>query len=272
MLASLIILLAATFMSVGASAETYISEGSTPVYSKPDRGSELLGKLKDGREVEIEKKSSKWIKVILNTSKGKKKGFIPVSASASETEVESPSEFGGFRLGISIFYTYYYQSSRVFTDTDGNQSDIGTLTGSDPYFGFLAEYPYSKKMMMRAGFSLRKINLKGTVKYRSGAVTTTDTPVEIKQEFFSFLGGVRYSFWGPLWGGIFGEFAVGSKSTVFGTDGEKPSYFILQPAVGYDYKFAKNFFVLPEFRLGLFLNTKPFMFNPEVMISTGWEF
>lgn len=265
------IFLASTVAFSVASAETYTTVGSTPVYSRPDKDSELLGKLKGGREVEVEKKSAQWIKVIIKTSKGKKRGFIAVEENSDLDEGES-EDHSGFRIGLSVFYTYYTQSSRVFTDTDGNQSDISNLTGSDPYFGFLVEHPYSKKLVLRGGLSFRTINLKGTVKYRSGSVTTADTPVEIKQDFFSILAGARYSLWGAIWGGVFGEFALGSKSTVFGANTEKPSYFILQPAMGYDYKITQNFFVMPEFRLGVFLNTKPFMLNPEAMITSGYEF
>jgi len=267
------------FAAMTASAETYVSEGPSTVYARPSTEAQVLGTLKAGRQVEIEKRNRRWLRVSIKTSKGRVRAYILAPPeftwkSAEDSWLDSRSDYAlsGWRFGLAYNYSIYSQSSRIFQDSDGTESDIGNLTGTNSYFGAMAEWPWSQKIFLRVGIALRKIDLKGTVRYRSGAVATADTPVDINQEFFSFIVGGRYFLYGPFWGGAFLEWASGSRSEVFHTQAEKPTYFIMQPALGYDWNVTESFWIQPEARLGVFINTKPFMFNPEFSLAAGWTF
>ncbi len=252
-----------------AFADTFVSERSVPVYAQPSSSAKFLGNLKAGREVEIEKRGKLWIKIQL---KGGKFGYIP--AGHEDLEDFGSSEdyfFKGGRLGVGYSLSMYTQSSRTFTDTDNTQTDISNLEGTSSYLGFLLEWPSSPRLMYRFGLAMRSLAMTGTARYRS-IVATANTPVEIQQEFFSVIGGARYALWKHIWLGGFLEFASGTKSKVLGTATEKPSYFFVQPALGTDFKVYKSIWILPEIRLGVIVNSKPFLLNPEFALNTGWEF
>ncbi len=260
-----------------AHADSFSSDEPVTVYSRPSTESKALGTLRAGRSVEVDKKGRRWYRVFVKTSKGKTTGFILAPHEDSVTEnnesmFQERNLFSGWRVGMELFYSSYMQASRVFKDSDGNETDISNLSGTNAFYGFLVEWPWTEKMTLRAGITFRKVDLGGTVRYQSGSVLTANTPVSIHQEFTSFVAGGRYTVAGKLWVGSFFEFASGTKSRVFDSDADKPTYFIIQPAVGYDYKPHPHIWVQPEFRLGVFANTKPFMFNPEWGIGFGWDF
>lgn len=257
-------------LSVPALAATYVTDGPTPVYQKPNLSSKVLGTLKKGREVEIDRRGRTWIRAILKTKKGKIVGFLHVPRE--EEEEPSEQDLMNLRVGLQLSYTYYTQSSRTFTDTEG-QTDIGNLSGSSTHFGLLLEFPSSWKFHYRAGIGFRQLYMKGTARYRT-SLPAADTPVEIKQSFTSIFGGAKYPLFKkfPLWAGAILEIANASKSEVFNTEAEKPTYFIFLPSVGADFFVYRQWWVQPEARIGLILNTKPFVLAPEFVVSSGWRF
>lgn len=247
-----------------AFADNFVSDRATTVYSQPNTESSPLGSLRAGREVEVDKRGRRWIRVVLKSSKGKKIGYILApEAEGSSSDV--------WRLGLAVIYSSYLQSSRTFTDTDGSQTNISELKGTNTYFAIVGEWFYKPKLFLRGGIGFRSANLKGTAQYRA-SVPTAATEVEIKQEFLAAFGGARYNFWKFLWAGGYLEAASASKSQVFGIDSEKPTYFILQPALSSDFKVTKNIWIQPELRLSVFINSKPFILNPEIALISGWEF
>ena len=65
--------------------------------------------------------------------------------------------------------------------------------------------------------------------------------------------------------------AVATKSTVFGTAADKPNYFIFEAAGGYLW-WLNRFYLQPELRVGLIVNSRPGIIIGDGLLFAGYAF
>ncbi len=278
-----------------------VFRNQTQVYAQRDKNAEVIGVYERGDSIPISNiKYGQWRKVIAEVDGKRRVGWIFIkdvkgSKVKESREIESARDRAEgnapvyhLKNGVGILgaISYAYQGSgslKFHTDTPGLDldSNFSAVKGANFYFGFFGDYSLSKTTILRGYLLQRKMNRAGT-----GQVNVSGAPnssFRIEQDLLSlgaqlkFYSGPKAIFW---WGpGV--EIGKTTKMRVDVTTAidemhvdtvEKPMFVILTAAAGYDYHISGNFFILPEFRLGIVPNGKPFGAVFEILIPVSYQF
>jgi hypothetical protein len=248
--------------------ESWTPDRDYEVFSEPSTTAKKLGVLRQGRTVERLSQGRRWTKIRMK----RKGGVLAIGYLRTVADDLEPKASRDFGAGMSLVYSYTSQSGRIYKDSDGNETEISNLSGNNLYVGFLGEWYIAQAWTLRGGVSLRRLTMNGTAKYRV-QVSAASTAVELKQEFFSLFLQPQWrvsrilNFWvAPAL-----ELAMCSKSTVFGLDSEKPTYFLALAALGTRHRLG-SYEIVPELRYGGVINSKPVILNGELLLSGVYTF
>ncbi|MGE3975216.1 MAG: hypothetical protein AB7F59_11890 [Bdellovibrionales bacterium] len=251
--------------SAGQAQQVRAAAQDHEVFSEPSLRAKKLGILRAGKPMQILSQEGTWAKIRVKVKNQKREAYIYMSpAQARKAQSWGVGAFAGF--------SYLSQASRIYKDTDGNETEISNLSGTNAHFGLLADWVASPRWRVRAGLSSFRVYMNGNARYRV-SVAASDTPVELKQDFYTAFVQPQYQLttFLNLWIAPLAEIAFCTKSTLFGAESEKPTYFLGALSIGTKHSVG-NFYFTPEFRVGAILNSKPAIYNGEFLISALYRF
>ncbi|MCB0394493.1 MAG: outer membrane beta-barrel protein, partial [Bdellovibrionales bacterium] len=226
-----------------------------------------------------------WLKVLVYSNGKKQVGYISKASARGSKVRETKSDRSkstlykdGIGVGIHGAFAYTQQGEREFDDGDGSTTKIKTLSGTSVFFGIFADFPLSKNFSIRAGLAFRENNMTG-----EQAISGEDyQTVELSQSFLSLSGLVKYypSIDGSFWFGGGAELASGQSVELKYADSEDvpvddddlPFFMFLNVGTGYDMNIAGNFFLIPDFRVGVVINTSPAIYLVEGNLNVAYRF
>lgn len=276
--------------SAWAVLDLHVQENLT-VYSEPGGGKEVSTLVK-GDIVVISPSSYRSYRKVLVTYDGKRRaGYIQSSKIVRsfirdrDEEERLNSDVKDYKraqgAGLSLVGSYMRQGARTIPHSDGTISyGVSNMTSFTMFFSIFYDYPLAPQWVIRPYLTFRQVKFKGDAKIQ-GISSGATFPVTITQNLFG-LGVLakRYpSTTSGYWYGGAIELAKGSGVSIQTTsnislnskDETLPFYAVVQGAAGLDIPLgASGMFLLPDVRLGVIPNTKPFIMSFEAFISFAY--
>lgn len=296
----ILLILGAFLGPLGASvalnaATVLVVKKSITVYKSQSRDSQEILVLEKGDTVPISpKKYGNWKKVLVTGEDGKTSGWVLISDlkgsqitdADDEDDLEVPERsrknrkyHGRPGLNLKIALSYMNQGARTYQDGSGSAVEISALSGISNFFGVGYDYPFSNKFVLRADLLLRTTAMSGSTNLQ-GQVKAQ--PLQLNQQFLGLglLGKLYSGADSDFWYGAGAEVSKGtgvqlvynSNSQVPVDTSTMPLFVLVQGAVGYDFHLAGDFYLLPEVRAGIVVNTKPIILNAEFFAGVAKSF
>jgi len=277
-------------VSAWAVLDLHVQEPLT-VYSAPGGGKEVSTLVK-GDVVVISPNSYQSYRKVLVTYDGKRRaGYIQSSKIVRsfirdrDEEERLSADIKDYKrsqgAGLSLVASYMRQGARTIPHSDGaiNYS-VSNMTSFTMFFSIFYDYPLTPQWVIRPYLTFRQVKFKGDAKIE-GISSGSTFPVTITQNLFGLgLLAKRYpstisSFW---YGGAI-ELAKGSGVSIQTSnnisldskDETLPFYAVVQGVAGFDLPLgASGMYLLPDVRLAVIPNTKPFIMSFEAFISIAY--
>lgn len=190
-----------------------------------------------------------------------------------------------FALGLSGGINYQYQGGRETADPNGDRTDIGALTGMGNQFGLIVDFPLSYRYTVEGYAKLKTVSVSGSATAILSQTSTGPRDMFLKETFLSvgalfkvYPSDPRAVWW---WGGG-AEIDKATGGTLkFGTSDEValgdellplPTFVLVYGAIGNNFNLGKNFFLVPDLRLGGVVNTSPLTLELKVNFSFVYAF
>jgi hypothetical protein len=236
------------------------------VYSEPNLNSAILSVLNKGQTVKAgSNPGSGFKKVLIKAKNGKNTiGYIALADLTGPKRVRgrSPRDKGSISglhehwgFGLNLGFNYQTQGGKALTDAGGDMATTGKLSGANVRVGALLDIPFGSTFNGELFIDYKPTTLTGTA---AAGGTVTQTSDIILQQSVIALGTILKFYSGDtgnLWYGPGVELDhVGSSTLQVGSNAAS-SYmgsdsFQAFAATGYDFIGGKNFFIVPNFRLG----------------------
>lgn len=265
---------------------------TTMVYEKQSKDANVMTVYEKGERAPISSKSyGIWKKIVVTLDNEQKVGWVLGEdlKGARIIERAEPFEYETYHLnkwsiGILGAFNFMSQGARSITSetTIPPRVDVSSLSGTEIYFGVPVDIHWTQTFTLHLEFLFRKSSRSGTGQFVGGS----DAEITLDQSFMS-LGGMGKWYLAPesnFWYGAGLEVAKLTESKMtFVTNATSdpavsnegidfPIFFMLTGGIGLDFHLLKKFFILPEIRAGVLVNSEPIVFTFEVRVPIVYTF
>ena len=267
-------------VEAGEILELHVQE-SIDVYHKPD--GKRISQLDRGDRVVISPRIYGGFRKVLITYKGKKRGgYIAISDMEKSTIGPRGKRFINHYLyknrkgfGLSGVVSYLSQESQEVDSAEGKTYEVGKLTAPGFHWAVRGQYPWGQEKAVEVSLALYSIKVGGEVHAKGQPLPMEEIDVAesglLLGGLLKFYGGETFWYGPSLDLSLRQSIEFKIKGIDIGAKVEKSGLFVgVGGSLGWDIPLSDSIYFIPELKLGVGVNKKPFVMESHLILTFAW--